>query len=340
MDQVERFDPIGQAGKLIDVEHRARYWWAAQVVEGKDVLDAGCGTGYGMELLAAAGARSVTGIDGDFRAVEEARRRFGEADAVVHGDLRDLELPDAAFDVVVCWEVIEHLEKGSPMLGELRRVLRSDGVLLVSSPNPDVYPPGNEHHLHEYRPDELVASVVEHFSNAVGYRQHPWLASSIRSGGETVEGTTEERRSELRVTGRLEPGRETYAIVVASDAKLPDLQDLSVLGDAFEVRWWIERTGRSEAAEREARAELAIAADRAQRLEARLGETAAALLEANQSLAHIPLLESQLEELRAAHAWFEGELGRASARLRVIERSRSWRLTAPLRRVGRLARRR
>src|SRR5215207_137502 len=57
---LERFDPGAGSGRLIDAEHRGRYWWAAQVAPGRDVLDAACGTGYGSAILRTAGAKSVT----------------------------------------------------------------------------------------------------------------------------------------------------------------------------------------------------------------------------------------------------------------------------------------
>jgi len=73
---------------------------------------------------------------------------------------------------------------------------------------------------------------------------------------------------------------------------------------------------------------------------ARLRDTSTALLEANQELARIPVLESRLEELRAATARLEDELERARAKTRALEGSRSWRLLAPLRRLRASVRRR
>lgn len=53
------------------------------------------------------------------------------------------------------WETIEHIDEGDRALTEFKRVLRPDGILLVSSPNPGVYPPGSDFHIHEYTPQEL-----------------------------------------------------------------------------------------------------------------------------------------------------------------------------------------
>jgi SAM-dependent methyltransferase len=339
----ERFDPHGQDGTLIDTEHRGRYWWAARAVEGREVLDAGCGTGYGMEILAAGGA-SVTGVDVDRDAVVAAGRRVGDPDAVVEGDVRELPFDDDAFDVVVCWEVIEHVEGAARALGEFRRVLRPGGLLLVSSPNPRVYPPGNEHHVHEYPPEELAAAVGEHFPNVASYRQHPWLASVI----EPLEGAP--GVGEVRASATLDPGAEAYGILAASDAELPSMPRVVALGQTFEVRWWSERVEaveedarvRSEAVEAEARDRLAVVENdarhglaRAEAAEAsaldRLRAVGGELLEANQLLARLPLLEQRAEELRV-------ERDGLAARLLAIEGSRSWRLAAPLRRLRRVLR--
>lgn len=245
MDQAvrhpERFDPREGEGTLIDTEHRARYWWASRVVAGRDVLDAGCGVGYGIEILASGGAVAVSGVDVDPDAVGEAEGRFGEsATAIVEGDLQDLPFDDDSFDAVVCFEAIEHVEDGGRALAELRRVLRPDGLLLVSFPNPDAYPGGNQHQAHEYRPAELAAAVGEHFTHVKGYRQHAWLASTIESDDDDRASPPDgwHRPEAIRHTVPLEAGGGTCGIVAASDRGLPAVADVVVLRSTFEVDLW------------------------------------------------------------------------------------------------------
>lgn len=239
----ERFDPRDGAGKLIDSEHRGRYWWASQAVSGLEILDAGCGVGYGSEILASAGAASVTAVDIDEGTVGEARGRFGDlADSFICADICRLALPDDSFDVVVCFETIQQVADSERALGELHRVLRPGGLLLISSPSPDVYEPGNEHHVHEYRPTELSAVVEERFAHVTRYRQHPWLASTI----EPAANGTAPRHREIRATAKLAPGAETYSILAASDAELSGLDDLVTLGHDFEVKWWAEQVTAAE----------------------------------------------------------------------------------------------
>src|SRR3954468_20836377 len=69
-----RFVPEVMGGKLIDAEHRGRYWWAAALARGKRVLDAGCGTGYGSNILAAAGAAAVAAVDVAEHVIADARK--------------------------------------------------------------------------------------------------------------------------------------------------------------------------------------------------------------------------------------------------------------------------
>jgi SAM-dependent methyltransferase len=263
----ERFDPETDTGKLIDAEHRARYHWAAQVAGGKRVLDAGCGLGYGIEILRAAGAAEVFGVDLSAEAVEEAQRRIEDAGEVRQGDVRNLEFDDQSFDLVVCFETIEHVEEPQSALAEFRRVLRPGGVLLLSSPNADAYPAGNEHHVREYKPGELVGLVGDHFSEVEYHQQVALLASGIqgnRGNGHNGNGT---QVTPLQ-TRELEPGEERFGLIAASDAELPHLDRFLALAPPFEVRWWSEQlaAARAEAEEAKAEAEKAIQAAREEAL--------------------------------------------------------------------------
>src|SRR4051812_25282678 len=119
-DDPERFDPAESGGQLVDAEHQARYLLAQQFVSGRRVLDAACGTGYGTRILIDGGADEVTAMDIAPEAVEETRRRTrGEAN-VVKGDLYALPFDDDAFDIVVCFEAIEHVQQPEQVLAELR----------------------------------------------------------------------------------------------------------------------------------------------------------------------------------------------------------------------------
>jgi 2-polyprenyl-3-methyl-5-hydroxy-6-metoxy-1,4-benzoquinol methylase len=97
------------------------------------LLDAGCGEGVATAWLAAvAPDASVTGLDGRPDAIAELRDRVPRATAVT-GDLYALPFADGEFDVVVCTEVLEHLERPGDALLELVRV--ADRALLLTVPH-------------------------------------------------------------------------------------------------------------------------------------------------------------------------------------------------------------
>ncbi len=227
---------------LIRAEHEGRYRWAAGAVGGKEVLDAGCGVGYGAEILAEAGASRIVGVDIAGEAIESAILRVDPIGEFVVGDLEQLPFTPCSFDVVVCFEVIEHVHRREVVLDELRRVLRPEGVLIVSSPNREVYLPGNPHHIHEYTPAELHAALTQRFRHVALYRQHQWISSLITDDAGLQERSSgvEIAASVRKVTG-VAPGEEVYTLAVAADGPLPVLRGTAMLTDAVDLRWWHDK---------------------------------------------------------------------------------------------------
>lgn len=209
----ERFVPETMGGELIDAEHQARYLLALPHVRGRTVLDAGCGVGWGTQLLLEAGASRVVGLDISDDAAAAFRERLPHT-PFVRGDLAAPPFADDAFDVIVCFEALEHTAATSAALDGLARVLRPDGVLFVSSPNPAVYPAGNPFHLHELSPAELAAEVGSRLPNLTMLRQHLLLGSLICTDADAAA-----MPGDLSVAGRvvvsLEPGHDPYSVAVA-----------------------------------------------------------------------------------------------------------------------------
>jgi len=115
--------------------HLKRYAFAAGYCRGKRVLDAGCGTGYGTAYLAGH-ASEVIGLDADPRAVEYARARHAAPNVGYEtGNAENASFPDASFDVVCVFEMIEHLEDYRAFLREAVRMLRPGGICLISTPS-------------------------------------------------------------------------------------------------------------------------------------------------------------------------------------------------------------
>ncbi len=137
--------------------HRAAYEFATACGDAGRVLDLGCGAGYGAAALAAAGSR-VLGVD---RIPPDPSSR-GRADFLL-ADLNALPLSERAFDLVVSFQVIEHLEDPRPYLDALAAALRPDGLVLVTTPNLLMSDGVNPYHVHEYRAEELAERLLDHF---------------------------------------------------------------------------------------------------------------------------------------------------------------------------------
>ena len=259
-----RFVPGTAAGTETEAAHRARYLWARPLAAGRDVLDAGCGVGYGTALLAGGGAASALGVDVSAGAIEAARAEAGGRAQFEVADIERLDVPDASFDLVTCFEVIEYVEHPELALDELRRVLRPGGLLLISSPNRGVYPPGNRWHANEYTSAEIEAGLRSRFAQVGMYRQQALIASMIaRDETSAVADEELELGIEVRKLVGTEPGAELYTLGAASDAPLPALGELALLAGAEQV---IQAGAEAHAwRERALLAESELAAARARR---------------------------------------------------------------------------
>lgn len=170
-------------------EHYARYALACDHCKGRDVLDVACGTGYGSAALAAAGARSVVGLDIDERTVEYAKARHG-VDAIV-GNCESMPFEDGRFSAVVSFETIEHVADAGRFLAELHRVLKGEGFVILSTPNSAVRSGNNPHHVREWTREEILAEVSGLFEVQSEWWQRPHRRS--RNGWSRVGGSFAER---------------------------------------------------------------------------------------------------------------------------------------------------
>lgn len=119
--------------------HEVVYEQLAPRCTRREVLEAGCGEGYGADLIARL-AKRVIGLDYDDAAVAHVTARYPRVEAV-QGNLAELPLPDAAVDVVVNFQVIEHLWDQAQFIAECARVLRPGGLLMISTPNRITFSP-------------------------------------------------------------------------------------------------------------------------------------------------------------------------------------------------------
>ncbi len=159
-DTCERLVFGGNFGEDTEEEHLARYRYAAGFVKGRTVVDVACGSGYGSHMLAMAGAASVVGIDKSASAVAYAATNYiAENLSYETGDAEHLiNIRDNSVDVVISFETIEHLIDTRSYISEIARILKSDGLYIVSTPDrrlaSTLYPlrgrPNNPFHTIEF----------------------------------------------------------------------------------------------------------------------------------------------------------------------------------------------
>jgi SAM-dependent methyltransferase len=190
----ERVVP-GQVDADLWQEHVSRYEFARHFMRDGNqasvrVLDAGCGAGYGAALLANDPNNDVTGLDASAEAVAWAGEHYQASNLrFAQGDVTALRDPDASYDLVTAFEVIEHLQDAEGFLREAQRVLRPSGVLLVSTPNRRFYTTErgfhNPFHTREYDGEEFLALLKEHFPLCQVLEQNHAPAISIAPHGGT-----------------------------------------------------------------------------------------------------------------------------------------------------------
>jgi len=131
--------------------HLSRYQLARELYQPNwDCLDAACGSGYGAAFLAEK-VRSVVGVDVNQNAIDHANARYGKSNLTFQcADLqRELPFSDESFDAITSFETLEHLGKQEEMLNEFHRVLKRNGVLVISTPDRNVSERiGLDNHFH------------------------------------------------------------------------------------------------------------------------------------------------------------------------------------------------
>ncbi|MCC7497961.1 MAG: methyltransferase domain-containing protein [Bryobacterales bacterium] len=176
-------------------EHLARYAFAARLASWKRVLEIACGTGYGTSYLAPE-TRSIIGLDLSHEATLYATSHFSAENLrYLTASAAALPFPNHSFDLVIAYEVIEHLSDWNLLLTEAHRVLRPGGQLVLSTPNKDYYADSrkqsgpNPYHLHEFTYSEFrnaLEAVFPHVSlflqnHADGIVFHPITPSAAAS---------------------------------------------------------------------------------------------------------------------------------------------------------------
>jgi GT2 family glycosyltransferase/2-polyprenyl-3-methyl-5-hydroxy-6-metoxy-1,4-benzoquinol methylase len=334
-------------------EHLHRYWLAAELAAGRRVLDLGSGEGYGSAILASVAA-SVDAIEIDPQTVRHAQANYTAPNlAFATGSALDLSRYDEdAFDLVVCFEVIEHVTEQERLLDEVDRVLAPGGLLICSTPDTVNYSeiPGHDNPFHEREltREEFAALLARHFGATRQWGQRTITGSLLHADAETwPEGAEVAEPQEAFVSRdgdhwrRAAAPEPVYMVAVAARETLPPLPRQSVLADTeLTLLRVLERrmadaqnvlAGENHRLEDE-NAQLRGHVERAQvqieRLEDEVGERHAAFEVAERTRAALRAgnddLERELAEAKGYSSYLYGEIEIAHGELKRIEESASW----------------
>jgi SAM-dependent methyltransferase len=154
----ERVIPEMPEMRATYLQSLAAYQYSLDLAAGARVLDCGAGEGYGVDLLADRAAVAVA-VDAEPDAVAWARAKYGWRPNLhfVAGDASALPFGNASFDLICCFQVLEHLARPAQFLEDAHRVLVPGGTLVLSTPNAAAAGTGpNPHHEKEYSAGELA----------------------------------------------------------------------------------------------------------------------------------------------------------------------------------------
>ncbi|HMJ67953.1 MAG TPA: class I SAM-dependent methyltransferase [Cyclobacteriaceae bacterium] len=226
------------------IEHLHRYALAMAFIQSNSVVvDVASGEGYGTYLMSEK-AGSITGVDISQEAVDHASRRYTRPNLVFkHGSATSIPVPDASVDILTSFETIEHHDQHEEMMREIKRVLKPNGLFIISSPDRKFYSDltgyKNPFHVKELYKDEFAALISKHFSNHVVFNQKSIMGSVVVPDNNKGAGI-EEYSGDYNGIGHA-PSIEgsVYTIIIASQSPLP--KDVGSMNSIFHNQHVFER---------------------------------------------------------------------------------------------------
>lgn len=216
----ERFTP--ECVREIWYEHYHRYAFARSLVANKNVLDAACGEGYGSHILSAY-AQSVEGVDIDSTSIAHAQGKYTKDNlSFTQASCTELPFAENQFDVVVSFETLEHLAEQEEMLSEFQRVLKPNGLLLISTPDKKYYSDEagftNEFHVKELYKHEFKELLDTHWSHQKWYSQALSFQSVLESENHNGENFSYDILQEDGFDEKASLNLPKYHVVIASES--------------------------------------------------------------------------------------------------------------------------
>ena len=210
--------------KETEIEHICRYQYAKQFVANKRVLDAACGTGYGTKILAEC-AEEVIGMDISSETIAYAIKNYKQVNTrYLIGSVECLPFEDQSFDAIVSFETIEHVNGiiQYSFLNEIKRVLKEDGILIMSTPNKKEFTDKrggkhSEYHVKEFYLDEFRDFLKGSFNHVLLEKQFYAKSACIINETDT----------QAQITDFDDEGM--YVIAIASDADVEKIGNKSFI---------------------------------------------------------------------------------------------------------------
>ncbi|MEX1029314.1 MAG: class I SAM-dependent methyltransferase [Paenibacillaceae bacterium] len=168
---IENFSNNSLEDYLIYQFHVATYRFAQRLTSGKKVLDFGCGSGYGTAYIADY-CNEIVGVDISLDAISYANSNYNASNlsfkCIEPVEEKSLPFLDLEFDMVISFQVIEHIKDTKSYLGEIRRVLKPNGVVIIVTPDRSTrlfgfQKPWNKWHVSEYSKTSLMVLINSYF---------------------------------------------------------------------------------------------------------------------------------------------------------------------------------
>lgn len=205
------------------IEHLHRYAIALEYCKDKEILDIACGEGYGTQLLSKVAKRAI-GMDISAEAIRHASSKYVNQNISFQvAEAHNIPLSDCSIDVVVSFETIEHHDKHEDMIKEIIRILRPDGLLILSSPDKKYYSQirnyTNPFHVKELTKDELIELISKYFAHTEYIAQRSGFFSVALS--ENKVSGIKAYQGNFTTVEKVSPWGPMYWIVLASIRELP-----------------------------------------------------------------------------------------------------------------------
>jgi ubiquinone/menaquinone biosynthesis C-methylase UbiE len=223
-------------------EHLHRYAMAMELAGGKNVLDIACGEGYGTNLLAGKAAQ-VTGMDIDTLTIKKAAEKYQQENIqFTEANAEKIPAADNTFDLVISFETLEHVTEQQLMIQEIKRVLKKDGILLLSTPDKKNYSDATGY-KNPFHKKELYRNEFESLLQA-SFRQVKIFGQQITHSSFISVGDTKgfsHYTGNFDILEKDKPGEPLYFIALASDSELPLLYSSLFTGHSIMEQALMER---------------------------------------------------------------------------------------------------